>query len=947
MDETSHLPNGSLKNLEFTPVGFIKSKQNSAQTQAASPTRVPNFSGGDGDNENEGPARKKQRRSIDDTIDSIRLFSEASQFDDSFPEIKANVPPSSRSGNVDKSRKRNLIDDLKKDVPMSQPLKEQEVKEHQLKKERFERALESKLLGNRHVTYAQSDLSSKEVYINEIKSLKHEIKELRKEKNDTLNNYDNLEEETDDLRNKLQELEKELDVKNRMVNSREAEDHSGCIEERVKIERKLNDLKKKFKTLNDQVRELENRANVQKSELKSKEDQLKESMNQLNEFKNNTDENVSQLESKRIELRNLTNQLNALKNESDQKDSQLQQKESELKRLTNKLNELEKRLNENSSQSSAKESELKESKSQITELEEKINKKNSQLETKENELKSLMAQLTQLENRLNQKDSQLGSKEDELKTINEKLQRDIKIARQETASKDERIYALQMKIQNLENDLSMMKKTHNESKSVTNDELESKSKVIKILETDLEVAQEKYLKLQSELKERENRYKISESNLEDENIRLNERISDLARENSRLKSTVDDKSTAVYRMKESYEARLDSLRKEVEEYKVNAEKSESKVEELRIMITENSARVSEKRSKEMKEKERKNKELTDNLEMQEDEISSLKAMIEKYKKEFNQSKSEQSNIQRTLNLQILNLENKLIESEDELKSLRDSQETEIDNWKRKYNNLSLENDRLLEEKASASDKEHEVSILNRKIDELEKEKWNLQASKEKYKHELQKVITANDRLRREKEELNENSGTIRMMEEKMARIKKNYLSEITSLQDENRKLEERLILNERQKDDNSIVQLSDFVSYYKLKYHSEVRHNNDLKVINDYLNKVLALSTRRLRLDTRKGEHSLNISIPDDDELDRDYYNSHIYTRYHDYDYPLRFNSNRRGPYFERRLNFKTVALLVLACVRMRRIAFYRRSDDIRLRTLRDKIESDSGRISW
>ena len=138
MDEASHLPNGSLKNMEFTPVGFIKSKRNSTQTQVVSPTKVPNANNGD---ENEGPVKKRQRRSIDDTIDSTRLFSEASQFDDSFPEIKANIPPSPRSGNVDKSRKRNLIDDLKKDVPMSQPLKEQEVREHQMKKERFDRAL--------------------------------------------------------------------------------------------------------------------------------------------------------------------------------------------------------------------------------------------------------------------------------------------------------------------------------------------------------------------------------------------------------------------------------------------------------------------------------------------------------------------------------------------------------------------------------------------------------------------------------------------------------------------------------------------------------------------------------------------------------------------------------------------------------------------------------------
>ncbi|CAI4057368.1 hypothetical protein SUVZ_02G4680 [Saccharomyces uvarum] len=944
MDETSHAPNGSLKNMEFTPVGFIKSKQNSTQTQIVSPTKVPNYND---DDENEGPARKMRRISIDDTIDSTRLFSEASQFDDSFPEIKANIPPSSRSGNIDKNRKRNLIDDLKKDVPMSQPLKEQEVREHQLKKDRFERALESKLLGKRHITYAQSNLSDKELYINEIKTLRHEIKELRKEKNDSLNNYDNLEQEMDDLRNKLQELEKELAAKKKLVDSNKEEDHSACIEERERIEKKLNDSESKLKTMKGQVHELENSANRKSSLLESRENELRKLTDQLNELENKADATCSQLASKKNELRKLTDQLNELENQANEKDSQLKSKENELKRLTKQLNELENKVNQNGSQSSAKENELKKSKIQITELEKKINEKSSQLTAKETELKTLMAQLNQLEIKMNQKDSQLSSKEEELKAINEKLHNDIKIARQQTASRDKRISDLQTKVQDLENDLSLMKKTHNDSKSVANTQLESKVKMIKTLESDLKLAQEKCSNIERELKEREDKYRLSESNLGDENIKLNEKISNLTTENSHLKRKLSDESTAVSHLKENYERRLSSMRKEIEEYKTGAEKSESEVEELRIRITENSAKVSEKRSMELKQKEQQINELNNNLKEQNNEINSLKNIIEKYKKDFNQSKAAQSNIQRDLNVQILNLESKLIESEDELRSLRDSQRTEIENWKRKYNDLSLENDRLLAEKTSASDKEHEVSVLNRKLDELDKEKWNLQESKEKYKRELQKLITANDRLRREKEELNENSNNIRIMEEKMTRIKKNYLGEITSLQEENRRLEERLILNERRKDDNSIMKLNDTVSYYKLKYHSEVRHNNDLRVINDYLNKVLALSTRRLRSDTRKGEHSLNISIPEDDELDRDYYNSHIYTRYHDYDYPLRFHSHRRGPYFERRLNFKSVALLVLACVRMKKIAFYRRSDDVRLRTLRDKLESNNGRISW
>lgn len=69
----------------------------------------------------------------------------------------------------------------------------------------------------------------------------------------------------------------------------------------------------------------------------------------------------------------------------------------------------------------------------------------------------------------------------------------------------------------------MIKKTHSESKTITDNELESKDKLIKILENDLKVAQEKYSKMEKELKEREFNYKISESKSEDEKTTLNKK----------------------------------------------------------------------------------------------------------------------------------------------------------------------------------------------------------------------------------------------------------------------------------------------------------------------------------------------------------------------------------------------------------------------------------------
>lgn len=47
--------------MEFTPVGFIKSKRNSTQTQVVSPTKVPNANNGD---ENEGPVKKDREEAL-------------------------------------------------------------------------------------------------------------------------------------------------------------------------------------------------------------------------------------------------------------------------------------------------------------------------------------------------------------------------------------------------------------------------------------------------------------------------------------------------------------------------------------------------------------------------------------------------------------------------------------------------------------------------------------------------------------------------------------------------------------------------------------------------------------------------------------------------------------------------------------------------------------------
>lgn len=151
-------------------------------------------------------------------------------------------------------------------------------------------------------------------------------------------------------------------------------------------------------------------------------------------------------------------------------------------------------------------------------------------------------------------------------------------------------------------------------------------------------------------------------------------------------------------------------------------------------------------------------------------------------------------------------------------------------------------------------------------------------------------------------------------------MKQRLLNELKVLQEENLELERATL--ERKGSAGSgtynvgTSSLQDQLDYYRLKYHREVAHTNDLNVMNDYLNRVLRASAQHVRLDILKLE---NEAPPD---------------AFPEFTY--------RG-----RLRFKTVALFVLAAVRVQRVSLKLRWDSQRLNYLQKKIALEQDKITW
>ncbi|AGO12581.1 AaceriAER241Wp [[Ashbya] aceris (nom. inval.)] len=295
----------------------------------------------------------------------------------------------------------------------------------------------------------------------------------------------------------------------------------------------------------------------------------------------------------------------------------------------------------------------------------------------------------------------------------------------------------------------------------------------------------------------------------------------------------------------------------------------------------------------------------------------------------------------------------------EIRSIQDTKERELALWESKYESLKNTYEKLLQQDKHSNlneileDRREELKSLMKKYNDLTTENLELNRElnkqknhKEAYKEDLRKVQARLDFITKEFVKLKESAPEMKDSSEelnskwmeKYQNMKTKLLNELKVLQDENIQLERKLLDISQQQGHHAETptqsrdsSLQDKVDYYRLKYHDEVRKNNDLRVINEYLNRVLKASSQHLKLDILKLENEIS-------PLN----SSATYINDYDYNYAPSYYSRRGRP-----LKFKTVAIFVLSCIRMYQATLRRRWDQQRISYLQRKIAYGEDRITW
>ncbi|SCW02275.1 LAFE_0F02850g1_1 [Lachancea fermentati] len=396
--------------------------------------------------------------------------------------------------------------------------------------------------------------------------------------------------------------------------------------------------------------------------------------------------------------------------------------------------------------------------------------------------------------------------------------------------------------------------------------------------------------------------------------------------------------------------KLSKLTEKLEQLSVSKQTLEKENEALKKQII---AQIS--KSPNLKQNNRRVLEKEKEIKLLKSTIQDLENEVAQYRRDISEIKRTHSTKMNELEIQLQNSESRpLLQSKKlhnemnilklELESVKDTKHREILILQGKCDALKAENEQLLKQDDNHSnqlrkllkEKQQELTDLAQRCSDLTIEKLRLgrdltqmKETSAKQKEELKATSSKLDYITNEFVKLREtaerpssalNSNIADKWAGKYQSMKQKLLNEVKMLQDENLALEKRLL--ERRGEarpisnatDGSLLQ--DEVDYYKLRYHREVKQNNDLKVMNEYLNRVLRAGSQHLRLDILKLENE----VPGSDKV---------------------FGA------YPSRLKFKTVALFVLACVRFRSVALKHRWDDQRLTYLQRKIVMDQERITW
>lgn len=894
-----------MSNFEFTPIGYVKSKQgvNDPRETAMSPTmnsteRSPRHIG------------KAQRRSIDDTVNSSRVQDENDTFDDTLPELEVRkisqyrrfanrMSPKVRdenrgTGNSSNNNNSNdgaeVSDILSK---TSNPIKDQEKKIKDLEHENT--VLKVKNVSYRSLLANYSNTPGNQNNLNL-------IEEVSTWKTKYLETNEKLIKLKQDYEDYMQRIENSKDTTNNLEtnvlpidNPEYIKERESILEELEKVTNDFKDLRNRYNDIEERYTSLQQELNNERKEKKYQEDQYS---NQIEDLQSELDDKVKNIAEHEKKINSLEAQLESIGTQSG---SQTQGLLQELKQKDKNITELQDNIEEKTRD--------------INKLTHDISEKEDQLKQTEAKYKSVQDEYesykNQVQNKLSssQNDQSTSTRQlEELKFVKDKLEKEVK--------------ELKSQVKNLESDLKSSEAKNKESK----DELE----------------------------------RIHDQNRKQEH-----------QQSERL-NAISSKLSATERELHEANKLIENLKKELSETKQELERSTKTIKELHHEIIQNATKSKEQINGKLEEKDSEISALKQEIETLDVKLFETKAELDRINSTTEEDhKAEIRRLKNSFELEKESIERQLKHLTTERERLEDIHKMEIQSWERKYDILKRENDRILSQEKNETrsmdqyikEKNDRIKELNETLTTLQNDKNDLEAqvdsmrqSKDHYKADLKDALATIDRLRIEMNSIKEmkftgaGSGTAvekkyNKLKDEFKLMKKGYLDEMIKLQNRNRELNTELQKRMGPVPSSSQGLVRDKLDYYKLKYNNEVRQNNDLKVINEYLNRVLRASAQDIRLNLLKVENDLNMDIQDrkDPLVGKPYSRSSGGSRNSDNDY----HTTQYKRYRFRTLRFKTVALAVLSIVRMHRAGRKHNWDEQRIRYLQRKIITEEDRITW
>ncbi|SCU85729.1 LAME_0D02520g1_1 [Lachancea meyersii CBS 8951] len=577
-------------------------------------------------------------------------------------------------------------------------------------------------------------------------------------------------------------------------------------------------------------------------------------------------------------------------------------------------------------------------------------------------IRSLREQIEKLEAQIADKNQIIKDNEQKIRHLNDSLKRQSNV--RETL--EDKIEQQLQKVEALENktrDYELQVRELQEALANTKDELKSQTQGKNTrsvgVQSRIEGLEAANSKLKSEIDQNMSEKRESQSQLEKLKAKSNdmlngieerdEKINLLKREIQELKQQESNHRSSSQKEK-SLNDKIHSLKAEIQGIVKEKDELQRDNDNLRERIVTQATRSPAlKENRKLQERAIDNAKLQARLQDLEKELSVAKKAasaarqshhveLERLQAQMENSDMEPLIIKRKLDkeISILRLE---------LDSLRETKDREITLLESRCQMLIKENEHVaLRADANVAQNQKQIVEKQKEIDDLVQRCSNLTTEKLKLNKELSQTQESEADKNRELSKLtsrlefvtkefvryrethssNPDSSNAKLNErwtEKYRNMKQKLLEELKILQDENLGLERRLLeggshVPRSASPDLNKLSLQDQVDYYKLRYRHQVIRNSDMKVMNEYLNRVLRASSQHVRLDIMKLENEALTDLWPD--------------------FP------HRG-----RLRFKTVALMVLAAVRIERAAQKVRWDAQRINYLRQKIVLDQDRVTW